>query len=106
MNGLIITSLICWIIGFFINGFSLYNVLIIIPTLMFSVRKVGIHVKYGHIIAVECLLLFFSIAYRLMFHKFHIIRCLLGILVRIIFIIICIYDDIVYVYVSEERKRI
>jgi hypothetical protein len=104
--GFIIVSIVCWILGFFINGFTLYNVMLLIPTLMFSARKVGIHIKFGNIVAAEVLLLFFSLMWRCLFHKFHIVRFLLSILVRAVFLIICIYDDTVYVYVNEERKKI
>lgn len=106
LSGLIITSFIIWIIGFFIQGFCLYNFMLLIPTIMFAVRKVGIHVKYSNIIATEILLLFFSITWRLLFHKFFIIKLLLCIIVRIIFMCIVIYDDTIYVYVNEERKKI
>ncbi len=103
---LIIIAVVCWIAGFFINGFCLYNVLLIIPTVMFAIRKFGIHIKYSTIIGVEILFLFFSISYRLLFHNFHIVALLLCILVRAVFLVICIYDDTVYVYVNEERKRV
>lgn len=102
----IIVAFVCWILGFVINGFTLYGVSLIIPTLMFSARKVGIHIKYGNIIAAEVLLLFFSLVWRLLFHKFYVVKFLLSILVRAVFLIICIYDDTVFVYVNEERKKI
>ena len=106
LTGLIITAFICYILGFLINGFTLYSVLLIIPTMMFAVRKVGIHLKFSNIIATEILFLFFSIMWRLIFGKFAIVQLLLSILVRIVFFIIVIYDDTVYVYVSEERKKV
>lgn len=106
LASLIVTSLILWIVGFFINGFCLYNFMLLIPTIMFAVRKVGIHVKYGNIVATEILMLFFSITWRLLFHNFSIIEFLLTIIIRIVFICVVIYDDTVFVYVSEERKKI
>jgi hypothetical protein len=106
LTAFIIVSFICWILGFFINGFTLYSVSLIIPTLMFSARKTGIHVKFGNIVATEILLLFFSLVWRCIFGKFNLIRLLLSIVVRAVFLIICIYDDTVFVYVNEERKRI
>lgn len=84
----------------------MYTFILIIPTAMFALRKVGIHIKFGNIMACEILFLFFSLVWRLMFHKFVLIKFLLSILVRIVFIGIVIYDDTVYVYVSEERKKI
>ena len=106
LTGFIITAFVCWILGFVINGFTLYNVVLIVPTIMFSVRKIGIHVKFGNIMVVEIMFLFFSFMWRCLFHKFHIIKFLLSILVRAVFIIICIYDDTVFVYVNEERKKL
>ena len=105
LNAFIIVSFVCWILGFFINGFTLYSLSLIIPTIMFSARKFGIHIKFGNIIAAEILLLFFSLVFRLIFHKLSIVKLLLSILVRAVFLIICIYDDTAYVYVSEERKK-
>lgn len=105
LTTLIIVSVVCWILGFFVNGFTLYNFLIAIPTIMFSVRKVGIHVKMSNIVAVECVMLFFSIVFMLIFKNFVWWKFLIGILLRIIFLCIVIYDDSVYVYVSEERKK-
>lgn len=102
----IIVSFICWIIGFFINGFTLYNIVLLIPTIMFSVRKIGIHLKFGNIVTCEGLFLFFSIMWRLLFNSFHIIPLLLSILVRLVFMIIVYYDDTTFVYVQEERKKV
>lgn len=101
----IIVSFITWIVGFFINGFTLYNVLIIVPTVMFSLRKVGIHCSMGSIIGAELLMLFFSIMWRLIFHKFELLRFILALIVRIIFICIVVYDETMFVYVSEEKKH-
>lgn len=106
LNAFIIVAIVCWIVEFFIHGFSLYALGLIIPTLMFSVRKVGIHIKFGNIVAADILLLFFSVVFKLIFHKFSFVKFLLGILVRAVFLIVCIYDDTVYVYVNEERKKI
>lgn len=106
LTALIIVGFICYIAGFFINGFSLYTIALIVPTVMFALRKVGIHIKFGNIMACEILFLFFSLVWRLMFHKFVLIKLLLSILVRIVFICVVVYDDTVYVYVSEERKKV
>lgn len=105
LNGLIIASFVLWIGGFFINGFNLYNILLIIPTVMFAVRKFGIHVKMSNIIALEVVLLFFKVVFALIFHKFILWRFLVGLLLRGIFFGLVIYDDTVYVYVNEEKKK-
>lgn len=105
MTGLIVTSLTLWIAGFFVNKFTLYQVMIVIPTVMFSVRKVGIHLKPSSIITAEIMFLFFSTVWKLLFHKFVLWRFLLSILLRVIFICIVMYDDTVFIYKQEERKK-
>lgn len=105
LNALIIVSIICWIGGIFINGFTIYNVLLIIPTAMFALRKFDIHVKMSNIVVCEVLFLFFSLMWRLLFHKFSLLKLLLTVIARLVFILIVLYDNTVYVYVSEERKK-
>ena len=106
LTTLIAVSFITWIIGFIVNGFTLHNVLLIIPTIMFSIRKFGIHIKQSNIITVEVLFLIFSILWRLLFNKFELIRFIITIVVRLIFLGVVIYDDSVYVYVNEEIKKV
>lgn len=106
LNVLIAIAVACWIAGFFVNGFCFYNVVLLVPTVLFAARKFGIHVKLSNIITCEALFLFFSITFRLLFHHFSWVPFLLSILIRAIFIIVCVYDDTVYVYVNEERKKI
>lgn len=106
LNVLIIITVICWIAEFFVNGFTLYNVLLIVPVFMFAGRKFSIHIRYGNIITAECLLLFFSVMWRLIFGKFNLVRFIICVLIRVISCIVAIYDDITYVYVQEERKRL
>ncbi len=101
----IIIGFICWAAGFVINGFALYPIMCIIPTIMFALRKFDIHIKMSNIVATEIILLFFSITFKLIFHKFFIVKLLLTLLARAIFIGIVAYDDAAYVYVSEERKK-
>lgn len=106
LSVLIIISFVCWAVGFVVNGFTLYQVLLIIPTVMFALRKFDIHIKTGTMISTEILFLFFSVVWKLLFHKFEIVALLLTLLLRAIFYSVVIYDNTVYVYVSEERKKI
>ena len=106
LTTLIIISFVCWIAGFIPNGICLYNFMLLIPTIMFSVRKVGIHIKQSNIFITEGLFLFFSFMWRMLFDKFGLLSFIFGILIRLVFIIVVIYDDATYVYVSEERKKI
>lgn len=106
LNVLIIIVVICWIAEFFVNGFTFYNVMLVVPVLMFAGRKFDIHIKYANIITAECLLLFFSVMWRLIFGKFDLVRFIICVLIRAISCIVAIYDDTTYVYVKEERKRL
>lgn len=106
LTTLIIVSFISWIALFFINGFTLYNFAILIPTVLFSIRKLGIHVKLGNIVTCEVLFIIFSILWRILFHKFYIGKLILTLIARIVFLCIVIYDENVYVYVQEERKKV
>ena len=106
LNVLIIVSAVLWIAEFFVQGFCLYNVLLIIPVLMFAGRKFGIYVKYGNIIAAELLLLFFSVMWRLLFNHFSLVRFIICVVIRAISVLIAVYDDMTFVYVNEERKRV
>jgi hypothetical protein len=105
LTGFIIVAFICWILGFVVNGFTFYNVMLLIPTIMFSARKFGIHCKLGNILTAEILFLFFSTCWRLLFNGFTLKLFIIGLILRIIFVCIIVYDDSVYVYVQEERKR-
>ena len=102
---LIITQFVLWIIGFFIRGFTLYQLCLVTVPICFSLRKFGIKVSYGSLIAIEILLLFFSTIFTLMFSEIDVTRYILSLIVRIISIIIAIVDDTMYIYVTEERKK-
>ena len=105
LSTLMIISGLTWFLGFFVNGFTLYQIMIVIPVIMFCLRKFGIHLKQSNIIACEVGFMFASCVWRLIFGKFVLWKFLLTLLLRIIFIIVVIYDDTVYVYKQEERKK-
>lgn len=105
LNTLIIVSLVIYVLSVICKGLSLYSILLIIPTGMFIIRKMDIHMKLGSIIGTECFLLFFSITWSLLFHKMNWIRLILTLICRIVFWCVCAYDDHTYVYIQEERKK-
>lgn len=107
MNGLIvmiILQLIIWIAGFFVKGFTLYQCLLIIPVVMFAVRKFGLKVSSVHIVVVEVIFLFFSTIFTVLFGHFDKVPYVISILLRILSCTIAIIDDTLYIYVTEERK--
>ena len=101
---LIIIQFILWILGFFVRGISLYQVLLIIPVIMFAVRKFGTKIGCQHIIVVEALFLFFSTVMTLLFGHIVMIRYILSLLLRVVSCLIAVVDDTAYIYVTEERK--
>ncbi len=105
LMALIITNFVCWILGFVVNGFTLYSVITIVPTVMFAIKKFGIFPKMGNIIACEVIFLFFSITWRVLFHKFSIVKLLLTLLLRAIAVGVAYYDSVAYVYTTEEKKK-
>ena len=104
MAGLIITSYIVWLAGFFVTGFNLYNCCIVITTTMFALKKVGVFVKLSNVITWEVVFMIFSVGWRLIFRKFYIGKFLIVLLLRAIFIAINVYDNKVYVYVNKESR--
>lgn len=103
MTGLIVTEFICWIATFFSKGFCLYTILLIIPTIMFAGRKIGFYKKWTVNMGCECVFLFFSIIWSLLFHKFIWWKYVITIFIRLIAVGLIMYDDSTFVYVKEEE---
>ena len=97
-------QVILWIIGFFVKGVCLYQVLLIIPVAMFSFRKFGVKISSVHIVVVEILFLFFSTVFTILFSEIEMPNYVISILLRALSCLIAIIDDTAYVYVTEERK--
>ena len=106
LRTLIIMVFALWFGGFFVNGLTLYNVLLVVPVVMFTLRKFGIHVKLGTICLFEILFLFFSTTWRLLFTDVVWWRYWVGLALRVISVLVVVYDDFNYVYITEERKRL
>lgn len=102
---LIIIAVVSLLLTFVLKGFCLYAVALLIPTLMFCGRKVGVHIRLANIATCEIVFLFLSIVWSLLFNKLDIIRLILVIIVRLIFLCAVLYDDKTFVYVKEERKK-
>lgn len=105
LNVMIVIEFVLWLIGFFIRGkLTLYQVLLIVPVVMFALRKVGIKISAVTIVVTEILFLFFSTVFTILFSSIDKGPYIACIVVRVISIIIPIIDDTLYVYVTEERK--
>lgn len=101
---MIILMTIIWIIGFFVKGFCFYQVMLVIPVLMFACRKFGVKISSVHIIVVEVLFLFFSTVFTILFSEINGARYVISLLLRILSCLIAVIDDTLYIYVTEERK--
>lgn len=101
---MIIAQVVLWIAGFFVKGFSLYQVCLIVPVVLFAIRKFGIKIGCSHIIVCEVLFLFFSTIFTMLFSEIDTVRYVLSLVLRIISILIAVIDDTMYIYVTEERK--
>lgn len=105
LNIMIIIQVLLWLAGFFIRGkLTLYQLLLIVPVIMFALRKVGIKISAVNIIITEILFLFFSTIFTILFSSIDKVPYFICIGVRVVSIIIPIIDDTLYVYVTEERK--
>ena len=104
LKGMIIFQVIIWIIGLFVKGISLYQILLIIPIVLFSFRKFGLKIGCGTIITMEILFLFFSTVFTILFSEVNIIKYMISLILRVISCLIVVLDDVLYVYVTEERK--
>ena len=102
---LIIIQYACSTLLFFVNGFTLYNVITLICATMFAVRKVGIDVKLEYVMTLEVISLFFCIAWRVLFKGFTWPFLIWTLVSRIVFIIVYYYDSKAYVYISEEKRK-
>lgn len=100
----IIISVVLYILTLIVRGFGLYALFPLAAVIMFSSRKVGIYVRFNHIIVCEALPLFFSTVFKCLFGKFDLVELLLTLVLRCIFIGIVVYDSKVWVYDTEERE--
>lgn len=102
---LAVISLLAWVGVIWFKGFTLYSFALILPTILFLVRKFGYFVKLKNILICEGMFLFLSITWTFIFGEMYAKTYLITILFRILFILVVLYDDKVYVYVTEERKK-
>lgn len=102
---MIILQVVLWIAGFFVKqGVTLYQLMLIVPVVMFAIRKFGVKISSVHIVVVEILFLFFSTVFTLLFGEIDKTRYIICLLIRVISCLIAIIDDTMFIYVTEERK--
>ena len=102
---LIIIEYALWFIGFFVNGITLYQVMVFFSPTLFMLRKFGIHTNAGPIIALDAFFLICSSLWKFLFGGWDTKIFLINLIIRAIAFGIVLYDDTAYVYVNEERKK-
>lgn len=100
----ILISVILLILTLVNEGFGIYILFPAIAVIMFSVRKVGVYVKFNNIILCEALPLFFATVFKLLFKSFNLVEFIITLVLRCVFIGIVVYDSKAYVYITEERE--
>lgn len=101
---LLIASLALMVLTFFVAAMKIHALLLVIPIVMFCIRRYGILVKMNNILTAEGVIDFIFIVLSAILSKIVIVKLLLFILVRAIFIGIVIYDSKVYTYIEEEKS--
>lgn len=98
-------SILSWVGAVYIKGFGLYTFSLLLPTILFLVRKFGYFISFKNIVISEGMFLFLSLTWNFIFATVSIKSYLLLVIVRAVFLLTVLYDDKVYVYVTEERKK-
>lgn len=105
MTGLLITSGIIWLLTAIVQGFNLWTIGALVSTLMFCGKKVAYFCKFQHLVAIEIICAILTICIQLLFKRFSLVKFLITIAVRLIFLGIALYDKTVYTYFTETRRK-
>ena len=98
---LVIITAIIEVAGFFVSPFWLYPVFQLIPTLMFAARRIGVVIPMNKVRNTEITgdVLITVLAWVLHNLSWSVLWLFL---LRIIFILIVMYDDKTYLYIEED----
>lgn len=105
MNTLLISTVVILIITWFIQGFNLVSILATIGTALFCARKAGHFCRFNTLVVLECVGIFLVTVTQMLFKNFVLSKLLVTIVLRCIFLCICLYDMKVYVYVKEVHRK-
>ena len=101
----IILQYVLWIIGMIFTGITLYSILLLVPIVMFTLRKFAVKVSLGYMVTFEFLFLFFRVVFQLLRHGFDSRIFIVTLILRIISVLLVVIDNTHFIYVTEERKR-
>ena len=105
MNTLIIGCVILWILAAISQGLSIETLGALISTSLFCSRKIGHFCKLNTLVAIECISMFLTIAWGMLFKSIQWSRILFCIVIRLIFLAVCYYDTKEWVYVKEVHRK-
>ncbi len=105
MNLLLMETIIVWLFTALLHGLDIVTVAALISTLLFCSRKFGHFCKFSSLAGIEGVALFLLTMTQILFQHFSISKFLLTVLLRTVFLGICLYDMKVYVYVKEKHRR-
>ena len=105
MTGIIIATIVVWVITVLVKGFGIVAITSLISTGLFCARKIGYFCKLSSLLTWEIMGLALSIVVSLLFKNVNIGEFLLVCLLRCIHIGICYYDMANYVYVKEIVQK-
>lgn len=100
--GYMILTGIIGIAGFFVSPFVLLPIYQIVPCLMFFCRKIGIVVLFPKIRTAELVGDILITVLGLFLHKITLLKMILLILLRALFLLIVWYEDKHYIYIEED----
>lgn len=105
MNGLLISSAVLLILTWWKSGFNILSILATISTLLFCSRKVGHFCQFKTLAGLEGTGAFLQVMMWLVFKRFHLVKFLLIVAFRLIFLAIALYDIKMFVYVKEVHRK-
>lgn len=102
---LTILSIIDVILMFVVNPWNIITWTSVFTTATFILRRINVIVKVEKVMMIECLIAFVAISGSFVFKTFSLKTYALMTLIRLFQYALIYYDDITYVYVSEEHEE-
>lgn len=102
---LTILAIIDWVALFLYNPSNFFTWLCLFTTMTFVLRRFGINVKAGRLLAGEMLVLFICFNGSMLMRTFSVSTYLVMVLIRFVFYGLVYYDDKCYVYITEEEEK-
>lgn len=105
MNKLLISSCIVLILTWITQGFSVLSICATVSTALFCGRKIGHFCRKTTLYVLEGIGLILTFTFRILFKSYSWKIALVALLLRAIFLGICLYDMTNFIYVKEIHRR-